>query len=646
MITKVLRGIGYHEASHWNSLTEAELLEDSRLAEMFQEMLCSVTREFWLSSLTWSSRYPGKFITLLSDKGKERARARDSIRADWLLLRQLQRSASQSALAAPLLMELQFPNQTFCAELFLMLAESEFEVTTEIRLMLEGFSRSWLGSVLNEDSFNKLRNVSSNQSAGIMGRKARWGTLAASDLLTFYSRYNAQVTPAALTHSDKAIDDSYLVQRDAAEFDLGAETLETMDDSNWAHPSAQNHKLVGALLQKLRDVGRDLEKLDKAWLALLVEPGTVLVQVGKFLVVGAAQRGLITVPCKYREVKEQIWLIATSSGANGWLTLTTLEDWRASRPLLHAPAQVAKQNGEVSGQICMAWLLDKGAGSSIPALAARRGFRQLTGPFLLKLMAYAQVKFERGKRPTKVQDMVTALVHHYYPKANADFINACLKGRDGPNKVEEAMARASALVAEEDGELLRHAVDSEDEAAVSNAVTHAKRHHSRRPEPSADASSSAPKPSKEWQRKPIRADKEFDVAQWKAAPCTLMRFASHDGASLIPRAHLRPLWPKLWCEDWSDHEPSPFPLLATGVGMAWSWNWPKLPLWVPCMIALASAKATVLLLVPCALARWLPRIASTAPCEIRELCKGMCQYRIHTHSRTFLKEGHGYPTFM
>ena len=516
---KVMHSIGYRDSVMFQHLTEAELKEDARLAEIYQDMLCAITREFWTSSWTWSSRYPGRFIALLTPVEAQRQQAAEAIKQDWLLLQSLRDASLQSHWATNLLQELQFPRHTFCAEVFIMLAESEFTVTAEIRYMLEGFSRSWLGSVLNEDCFNFLRSSSSNQAAGIMGRTARWGSLAASDLLSHYSRTKISVTPAAFEHGNKDFDDSFFVQRDPGEFELGAAALDTMDDTSWPHPSAQNHKLVGGLMHALRAVHADLTKLQDAWLSLLVEPGTLLVLPGqqiKHYVAGVTQWGLITVPVKYKEVGANTWLVPTSNGKVGWLTLTSLDDWRASRPRLHAPAEVAKVNGNNFGHICMGWLLVQGEGSSIPALSARQGFRQLTGPFLQKLMAYAKLKFPRGERPTKVRDMAAALIKHFLHSANDDFINACLRKREGPNKTEETMAQSSVLVAEGDAKLLKHGVESEDEEVIEKAVTKAKQHTSTASAATAKATTSAASSSRNWVPKQVKADKDYTAAAARA----------------------------------------------------------------------------------------------------------------------------------
>ena len=79
---------------------------------------------------------------------------------------------------------LQLPLQTFPMEIFYMLYELKFEtVSPEVIKLLRGFSRAWLHTLINEKGFNALRSSSTNSAAGVMSRTARWGTLAASDLV-------------------------------------------------------------------------------------------------------------------------------------------------------------------------------------------------------------------------------------------------------------------------------------------------------------------------------------------------------------------------------------------------------------------------------------------------------------------------------
>ena len=103
-----------------------------------------------------------------------------------------------------------------------------------------------------------------------MGRTARWGTLAASDLVPRFGRDSTKVTAAIRAHAKGVPPASLYEAQNKKEFSLGADVLDTLGDTGYPHPSPVANKLVGPAWECWRQLGGNVDKMSKAWLSLLV----------------------------------------------------------------------------------------------------------------------------------------------------------------------------------------------------------------------------------------------------------------------------------------------------------------------------------------------------------------------------------------
>lgn len=268
--TEVLPDIGNLDRMDFEFFAEAELEQDTKLAEVMFETMCAVTSQFIMSGVTWMHRFPGRFVALLDKKPELVWKHLAATRQSFNLLMELQRLSHDEPWARAFWGDLQWPGQSFVMETMFMLRELELNsLSPEVIVLLQGVGNAWHSTLVNEDGFNRLRSVSDGPSAGQMQRVARWGCLAASCLLEKHGRPNVTVTPSLRATSRTAPPADTFTARDANEFDLGADTLETMRSTSWAHPSPAVNKLAGCAWACWGFCEGRIEEASRSWLSLL-----------------------------------------------------------------------------------------------------------------------------------------------------------------------------------------------------------------------------------------------------------------------------------------------------------------------------------------------------------------------------------------
>lgn len=535
----LLEQCGFLRKIDWKHYSEEEVAGDNKLSEVLFEVHAGVIVQCYLSSLFWVSRYPGAFVALLDADKKAQRQHLDLTRNDFQLLLKLMEASRNSSFAKALLADLQWPSQRWCMEVFYMLAElgDGDDLTEELVQMLRGYSRSWLNSLIDEDAFNLLRNNSSNQAAGVMGRACRWGNLALSDLVQKHGRTPVQVTAVARTQGKGRIASESFVAKSAKEFSLGDGLLQMMTDGVWPHPSPSTDKLVGAAWKAWRLVDGDLEKMSKCWLALLATPGTLLnhpvTQRVMGIVLGANQWLVLYLPLVHKRARNNKPILVPK--ADSELQVAVIYDphaYRSMKPRIMSPVGIARVAQDM--EICTGVAWDGGAsGMKLLAQAAREGFRQLTRPYLDKLVMVLGMKFEKNKRPRKVDDIVAALVRHILPSATDQQVRDAIAQRTSHN-LESELSACSILSKDACVDSLTECLSEDDAEDITKVADRAKEKAHR---PAKQASSSAP--GRPWKRKEVDARKEFSLKEARdmlppAKGCTLsldqVRFTRWSGS--------------------------------------------------------------------------------------------------------------------
>ena len=505
-----LEALGFLPKIDWREYSKAELDGDNKLAEVLCDVMFSVIYQVYISMLNSTHRYPVAFLGLLDPDAEARQQHFKRMKVEFEQLLNLMREAHNFPFAKAFLSDLQWPSQVFVMELWFMLAEASFEsLTDEIRKSLQGFSRSWLSTLVNENGFNALRHYGSNQSAGRMGRPTRWGNLAFGDLLEQQGRPAIKVTPVARTQAKGRVPPTAFVATKASDFSLGTSMLDMLCDGHWPHPAPAADKHVGASWMAWQLCECNVDKLNMCWYALLATPGTLLSDDAHRImgvVVGSNQWIVLYQPVQLHTFQNKVKVLLPKAGSRvKTAVITSAMSHRAMRPRPLSPSALATlASGSCSG-CAMAWEIE-GGGASLEACAAKEGFKQLSKMYLDKLLALQRVAFEPSQRPRTVVDIVTFLVRHFIPKASDDDVKQALTHR-GVRQLEKELSQNSVLAKDNNMEVLGYCVDEDDKVIIDAAVTRAKKSS-----PPGEHAPTGPKPTT-WVRKAVDAKPEYSLAE-------------------------------------------------------------------------------------------------------------------------------------
>ena len=109
--------------------------------------------------------------------------------------------------------------------------------------------------------------------------------------------------------------------------------------------------------------------------------------------------------------------------------VTALKGIRAIRVKAVSPTKLSQLARGSNIGSAIGFVKDGPGGALLEAFAAREGFKQLTKPFLDKLLDLQQIVFKKGERPSTVKDIVKYLVRHFIPSASAEKIATALAKR-------------------------------------------------------------------------------------------------------------------------------------------------------------------------------------------------------------------------
>eukprot|EP00971_Amphidinium_carterae_P333036 6467526-Amphidinium_carterae.1 len=330
----------------------------------------------------------------------------------------------------------------------------------ELSSLIQSYSRSFLGTLINEDGFNHLLRVSSNVSNGIMARHSRWTCLTESDLLRKHGHDDVKVTPTARSQGRERLPAHAFSYRSAADFSLGPDMLDMLtNDGSWSHPSPATDKLCGLMWLAWKACRADPSSFHHTWLSLLAAPGSLVSCESKNvrgIVTHSTAWGLVLVPVSAsRECAGQIVFRVPDSVKPFYAVITDPALWKAGPPELLAPA-AARQHVQSSASSGMLWKWDKEKCGSLMWYAAQSGFPHMTKSHLEKLMRYQKVQFKSGQRPTLVIDIVRVLVEHQFPKLSAGAIDKIVGKREAPKSLEVELSNLCLLHTGNNLENIRH----------------------------------------------------------------------------------------------------------------------------------------------------------------------------------------------
>lgn len=256
----------------------AAVEQDSYLCNMMFSLWMATSASMLLSTMTYSHRLPGLFLSLLAPGEDDRRDALQRLHEYHDRLREAEDRSHIDPWVKQFLFALVWPNLSFVQELLTMLFEVSFEeLTDEIRTAIRAYGNTFLSSKVDEDAFNRLRAREGAHQAEQLGRLGRWHVAASSQLLTEYDSNAVQVSAEARHATCHRPPGHCFRNVDAGSFSLGADTLSRIGETGvFPQQSPSAAKLSGPAWLAVCALRSDWAKVKQSWQSLLATPGMLL----------------------------------------------------------------------------------------------------------------------------------------------------------------------------------------------------------------------------------------------------------------------------------------------------------------------------------------------------------------------------------
>lgn len=269
-----------------------------------------------------------------------------------------------------------------------------------------------------------------------------------------------------------------IFEADVQDFSLGMAELRRISDEAWASASPLSFAMLPVCLEVCLQINNDWDALDRVWMSLLVEPGTVVVVKDRpknaFFVLSVCEWGCIVWPMHQYHIGGTLYFGFENGRASrvAWevLAVTRSGDMRVVQT---QPAWFAKYSSANPGTSNRGMLLQ----GEVPAIsllshAARFAFRQLTVP-RLKMLLRDLIPDFATPFPQREHELVVALLRKVVPGISEDDIKSRMAFR---GKVLNATEQKSELLSEEALKLGKSLIgDDEYESRFEKPATKAQR---------------------------------------------------------------------------------------------------------------------------------------------------------------------------
>lgn len=403
------------------------LQQDAQVLNAMWNYTINLCGNISLTSLAWQAP-PLAFLRLLSSDDIERTVALGDFERAWGALQKAEAAALTDAAVASLVRDNTVGLQQFNREIFIQLAEADFKTIPEfVRQALDEFSATWFSSLIAECGFNEARRVCARSRNQRMELQRIYHTLSVgTSLMEDFGRKVMPITQAArcAASSGKLSSTTFGVQH--SECSLSMEILDKLQSKTptWPTLSAHSLQLAPASWKMLVDCDGDASKMKMAWLSLLVTPGTIVLHTDRrhsLLVMSTTPYGFTgwRTPVA-ADLSMQIGPIAKQS-----CRFHVVEDhkkWRVTECSFAAKQPVL---GGLRGFPRM----DRG-GSGLLQHSCRTGFRNMTVPYMKRLLFEVVATDWEGPRPNTEATVLAALCRQIMgDAADEAFVSAAMRAR-------------------------------------------------------------------------------------------------------------------------------------------------------------------------------------------------------------------------
>eukprot|EP00971_Amphidinium_carterae_P347586 6489659-Amphidinium_carterae.2 len=395
--------------------TEFQLRQITVGGHHLLQLVLGLCTELHVSGLMYSHP-PMQFLRLLDQDPVEVQKCLHEMSDEFACLCKLEDSINthvDSGDAEQLWRSLLPPHVQWVRETWLRCWESEFaEAPAELVHQLQCFARAHHSTLQVEYGFNECRAQAKKSKTHRQSGAALWNTSMYGHTPADFERPVQRVESSEQNVKQRSLPQGLFTQK-CCEMTLPESSLEKLGEKrpSWPDHSPSSIKQAAIAWELLKLKRGNFDEMKEAWLSLLLEPGTLILDVAATsrtarLVTGVSKHGYFWMRPEIG-LKDKMVFFSDSEQKLYFDVLSKPENWKVAKLRLRPPTpNVDGHSGFKTG---FTLEIVHGKAIKVPQFAAQLGFKHMTCAYLRKLRKYYDLS---GSCKNAEHALVSSLVEH------------------------------------------------------------------------------------------------------------------------------------------------------------------------------------------------------------------------------------------
>eukprot|EP00971_Amphidinium_carterae_P343295 6482960-Amphidinium_carterae.2 len=358
------------------------------------QLVMSLCTELHVSSLMYSHP-PMQFLRLLDADPVQVQSCMHEIRDEFGWLGKLEESINTHADAGEaeqLWRSLLPPHVQWVRESWLRCWESEFtKPPPEMIHQLQCYARAHHSTLQVEYGFNECRGQAKKSKTYRQSGAALWNTSMYGRTPSDFERPVQRVESSEQHMKQRSLPQGLFTQN-CCELSLASSSVDKLGEKRptWPEHSPSSIKQAAIAWELLKSKQGNFDEMKEAWLSLLLEPGTLILDVAAAaktarLVTGVSKHGYFWIRPEIGK-KDKIVFFGSAEQKVFFDVLTKPENWKVAKLKLRPP--VPGVDGHSGFKTGFTFEIVHGKAIKVPQFAAGLGFKHMTCAYLRKLRKY------------------------------------------------------------------------------------------------------------------------------------------------------------------------------------------------------------------------------------------------------------------